>query len=291
MSNAMMDTLATDFRILGRVMQETWGGLRRTGWMNLVIVITMASILSIFGTLFAFIIESHLFLENIGSGMEISVYAKDRVDVAELQDNIEKMPYVQDVTLISKQKAWEDMKSNYQIPDIDNPLPDTLHVKISDHNFIESSAEQIREMPGVENVNYAQKVLEKLNSLSKVFSLVGMAVAIFFGVLTVFVISNTIHLLIEARQREIEILRMMGVGNWYIRLPFLFQGALYGFVGAFVAYLPLRVAEYYINQFFQMFQFSTSDYSLGVVFIVLLLLGAIVGAGGSALSVHRFLKI
>ena len=59
----MMD-IRTEFRIFTRILQETLGGIKRTSWMNVVIVITMASILSIFGTLFAFVIETQLFLEN-----------------------------------------------------------------------------------------------------------------------------------------------------------------------------------------------------------------------------------
>lgn len=111
------------------------------------------------------------------------------------------------------------------------------------------------------------------------------------GTLTFFIISNTIHLLIQARGREIEIMRMMGVGNWYIRLPFLIQGALYGLGGAFIAYIPLSIVEHYLSQFFSYFQFSSSNYSLSVVFLIMLLMGIIVGGGGAATSTHKYLKI
>ena len=62
MTAPLMDNVATELRISGRLLQETWGGLKRTGWMNLVIIITMASILSIFGTLSAFMLETQLFV-------------------------------------------------------------------------------------------------------------------------------------------------------------------------------------------------------------------------------------
>jgi cell division transport system permease protein len=120
---------------------------------------------------------------------------------------------------------------------------------------------------------------------------VGLVVSIFLGTLTFFIISNTIHLLIQARGREIEIMRMMGVGNWYIRLPFLLQGAAYGLVGALIAYVPLSVVEHYISLFFNYFQFSTQNYSLGVVFLVLVLMGMMVGGGGAAASTHKYLRI
>lgn len=286
----VMDSVATELRILGRILQETMGGLRRTGWMNVVIIVTMASILSIFGTLFAFVLETQLFVENIGSALKISVYAKTDADVNVLQSQIEGIAHVKSVDVVTKNEAWQQMKQNYQVPDIQNPLPDTLHVQMDEKRFIEPTVEQLRRMDGVEEINYAKSVLEKLNDAAKITSLVGTAVSIFLGVLTLFIISNTIHLLIQARSREIEILRMMGVGNWYIRLPFLFQGAFYGFIGAFIAYVPLNIAEHYINLLFQYFQFSTSSYSTGVVSLLLLMMGIVVGAGGAAMSVHRYLK-
>ena len=289
--NYVMENIATEMRIMGRIMQETGGGLQRTGWMNLIIIVTMASILSIFGTLFVSVIETQLFLDNIGAGMKISVYAKPDADIDDIQSTIQSLPGVQKVDLVTKDAAWEDMKRQYKVPNIKNPLPDTFHVQVAREGEIESTAEKIKAMNGVEDVNYAKLVLQKLNQVSRISSMVGLAISIFFGTLTLFIISNTIHLLIKARQQEIEILRMMGVGNWYIRLPFLFQGGVYGLLGALIAYLPISVAQHFIGQMFEYFQFNTSDYSLSVVFTTLLIIGICMGAGAAAVSIHHYLKV
>lgn len=293
MSSHFMDNVASEIRIVGRIFQETWGGMKRTGWMNLIIVVTMASILSIFGTLSTFVLETQLFVENIGSALKISVYAKDSANVSHLQAEITQLPTVKGVELITKEQAWNDMKKDLPVSDMiaKNPLPNTFHVQVKDQAEIKPTVERLKAMEGVEAVNYAKSVLEKLQGLSRITSFVGLVVSIFLGTLTFFIISNTIHLLIEARGREIEIMRMMGVGNWYIRLPFLLQGGAYGLAGAFIAYMPLNFVENYINQLFSYFQFSTSSYSVGVVFIVLVLMGIIVGAGGAATSTHKYLKI
>lgn len=291
MANLVMDNFATDLRILKRILQETAGGVRRTGWMNLVIVVTMASILTIFGVLFSFVIEAQLFVDNIGTGLKVSVYAKDGTDIDGLRDRVGQLPHVKHIEVVSKTQAWEDMKKNYQVPDIENPLPDTLHVQLKDQRHIEDTVTTLRAMSEVEEVNYAKNVINRLKDVSKYTFFTGFAVSLFFGILTLFVISNTIHLLIQARSREIEILRMMGVGNWYIRLPFLFQGAVYGLAGALIAYFPLLIAEGYISQLFQYFQFSTNSYSLSIVSTLLLLMGIVVGAGGAAMSVHRYLRV
>lgn len=291
MSSMFMDSVATEFRITGRVLQETFGGMRRTGWMNLIIIITMASILSIFGTLSAFVLETQLFVENIGSALKISVYAKDDADVRDLQAAISRIQTVKGIELVTREQAWEEMKQSYQVPDIKNPLPNTFHVSVRQQEDIEATVSALKTLPGVEEVNYAKSILQKLKGISRATSVVGLAISIFLGTLTFFIISNTIHLLIQARGREIEIMRMMGVGNWYIRLPFLLQGAAYGLAGAFIAYVPLSIAEHYIHQLFSYFQFSTSSYSQGVVFIILILMGVLVGTGGAFASTRKYLRI
>jgi len=285
------DTIATELRIAGRIFEETFGGFKRSGWMNLVIVVTMAAILSIFGTLFAFIIETQLFFSHIGTGFEVSVYLQNGANLSEVSDRIHRLPYVKHIELIPKQKAWEEMKKTLEVPNIENPLPDTIHVKVASQEFVDDAVAALRQINGVEKVNFAQEFLKKLKNISNVVSVVGMVIAVFLGLMTMFVISNTIHLLIEARSREIEILRMMGVGNWYIRLPFLFQGGAYGLVGALIAYIPLSVAVFYTGKFFESFHFSTSGYSLGIVSLVLILMGIIVGAGGAFNSIHKYLRI
>jgi cell division transport system permease protein len=293
MTAPLMDNVATELRISGRLLQETLGGLKRTGWMNLVIVITMASILSIFGTLSAFMLETQLFVQNIGSALKISVYLKDGASPSEMQAVIGRMPTVKSIELTTKEQAWADMKRELPVSTMitNNPLPDTLHVQVKNQEQIQPTVDRLKTLSGVEAVNYAKSVLRKLQSVSRITSLVGLAVSIFLGTLTFFIISNTIHLLIQARGREIEIMRMMGVGNWYIRLPFLLQGALYGLAGAFIAYVPLSIVEHYLSQFFSYFQFSSSNYSLSVVFLVMLLMGVLVGGGGAATSTHKYLKI
>ncbi len=291
MSSHFMDNVATEFRITGRIFQETLGGIKRTGWMNLIIVVTMASILSIFGTLSVFVLETQLFVENIGSALKISVYAKDSASVNELQARMLALPTVKAVEVIPKEKAWTDMKKQYQVPDIQNPLPNTFHVQVKGQDEIRPTVEKLKALPGVEEVTFAKSVLDKLQNISRLTSFIGLAVSLFLGTLTFFIISNTIHLLIEARSREIEIMRMMGVGNWYIRLPFLMQGAVYGLVGALIATVPLSVVEHYLGLLFNYFQFSTSNYSLSVVFLVLVLMGIVVGGGGAATSTHKYLKI
>ncbi len=290
MSN-LLDTLTTELRITGRLFRETFLGLKRTGWMNLVIVITMASILSIFGVVMAIVIETGVLVRTLGTELEISAYVKEGIDPLAVRNKLLTLPHVRKITVVSKEKAWFDMQQEYPMPDIENPLPDTIHVQMANESFIPETVQKMREYPEITLVQYAKKVLDKIRGITRGTSLVGILVSIFLGALTLFIISNTIHLLIEAKSREIEILRMMGVGNWYIRLPFLLQGGLYGLVGAAIAYLPMSIAVYYLNILFDYLGFQANDLTTAYVLIVLFLMGILVGAGGAAMAVRKYLHV
>jgi cell division transport system permease protein len=287
----IVGSLTTELRITGRIFRETVMGLKRTGWMNVIIVITMASILSIFGVVMAIIMEMGVLIHNVGTELEISAYLKDQSDAADIRTEVLKLPHIKKITLISKEKAWNDMQKDYPLPDIENPLPDTIHLQMTSENYIPATVEKLRTMGGIESVQYAKQILDKVRSITQGATIVGIAVSFFLGVLTLFIISNTIHLLIQGKSREIEILRMMGVGNWYIRLPFLIQGAVYGLAGSLISALPLSIAVFYITRFFDYLGFTTNEMTTNYVFLILLLMGILVGSGGASLAIRKYLEI
>jgi cell division transport system permease protein len=288
---SLVAALSTEMRVFGRILQETMGNVRRTGWMNIIIVVTMASILSIFGIVLSVLLETQFVVNTMGTGLRISVYVADDGNANELMDKIEVLNGVKDVAFISKDEAWTDMQQSYQTPEIPNPLPDTLHIQAENQQVIEPLARAIGQMDGVEKVGYPKKVLKKLEKIGQIVSAMGLAASIFLGLLTLFVISNTVHLLIEGKSREIEILRMMGVGNWYIKLPFLFQGSFYGLMGAVMAFVPLAYSRQYLQDLLQNIQLGASSNNVQYVFWILLLMGVLVGGGGAFMSVRKYLNV
>jgi cell division transport system permease protein len=287
----VLGSLTTELRITGHLFRETTLGIKRTGWMNLVIVMTMASILSIFGILMAVLFQMGSLIHTLGSELEISVYVRDGVNPRVVRDEIYNMPNVKKIELISKEKAWADWQKENPLPEIQNPLPDTIHIQMSDVNRIPETVDKLKRSPNIIAVQYAKKVLDKVRGITQGASVVGFVVSLFLGTLTLFIISNTIHLLIQAKSREIEILRMMGVGNWFIRMPFLLQGGVYGLGGALIAYFPLSIAVYYLNLFFSYLGFENNELTLGTVVILLILMGAVVGGGGAAFAVRKYLHV
>ncbi|OGI19222.1 MAG: hypothetical protein A2287_01475 [Candidatus Melainabacteria bacterium RIFOXYA12_FULL_32_12] len=284
-------SIATELRIIFRIIIETFRGLSRTGLMNLVIIGTMAAILSIFGCMFKTSLGISSFIQVLGSALEISVYLKPNSNPEIISQEVFKINNVKNVKIITKDKAWEDLKSQMDVPDISNPLPDTLHVKVAKQDKVDNIVNQIKQVKGVEGVQYAQQLAVKLQKVNDITNIATFIVLLFLGGLTLFIISNTIHLVIQARKQEIEIMRMMGVSNWYIRAPYILQGALYGFMGAVISIIPLNILQSYLDKFFNFFQVSVSDVSSNMVTLSVLMMGIIVGAGGSIISIRKYLRV
>lgn len=285
--------ILTEFRILHRLIGETYKGLSRTDLMNIIIIGTMAAILSIFGCMFRTSLGISNFVQNLGSEMEISVYLKNGADAQVVSKSIaNKIAYIKEVRIIPKEKAWSDLKKQMNVPNIKNPLPDTLRIKVNSNKHIDYIVSRIKKTNGVEGIQYAQQLARKIQTIADITKIAAIVILICLGSLTLFIISNTIQLVIQARKQEIEILRMMGVSNWYIKSPYIMQGAFYGLSGAVISLVPLYIAEGYLNKFFNFFQVgNTSGINTNVVVLTLLMMGILVGAAGSIISVKKYLKV
>lgn len=283
--------IATELRIIFRVISETLKGINRTGLMNFVIVGTMAAILGIFGCMFRTSLSISSFVHQLGSSLEVSVYLKPGYNPQNMTQKILKKSGVSSVEIITKEKAWTDLKKQMDVPDIKNPLPDTLRVKIASQKDINYLTNYLKQADGVEGIQYPKQLANKVQHINNITNIATIVVLIFLGGVTLFIISNTIHLVIQSRKQEIEIMRMMGVGNWYIKSPYILQGAFYGFCGALISLIPINILNMYLKQFLNFFQVAAPTMSSNIVILSVLMMGILVGAGGSIISVRKYLKI
>lgn len=281
----------TELRIVYRIMMETVFDIRRTGIVNLVIVTTIAAILTIFGALFRTTLSISAFAHELGSVLEISVYLKPSADARVVSKKINKFEHVQKVSIISKEKSWSDLRREIDIPDIDNPLPDTLHVKVDKPENINPVFAKIKKLSVVADMSYAQELAKKIQFLNHVINTTTVLVMIIVAILTMTIINNTIQLVIQSRKDEIEIMRLMGVSNWYIKIPLIMQGALYGFFGAAVALIPLNIVQNMLNNVHKFFLIPSPLFAGNIVIAVMFFLGIAFGAGGSFLSIKKHLQV
>lgn len=278
-------------RIAYRIVMEAVNDIKRTGIINLVIITTMAAILTLFGVLFRFTLSLSTFANELGNVLEISVYLKSNASASIVKDRIKDIKHVKTVTLKTKEESWNSLKQELGLHDISNPLPDTLRVKVDKPDNISEVFNQIKTISGVEDMGYAKELAKKMQVLTNVVNTTMVFVIIISAALTITIINNTIQLVIQSRKEEIEIMRLMGVSNWYIKTPLIMQGAFYGFVSSVIAVLPLNCIQGLLINVHKFFLIPTPAYAQNIVIITLLIIGTAFGAIGSFLSIKKHLQV
>ena len=282
----------TELRIVYRLTMETLNDIKRTGWaVNIIIITTMAAILTIFGVLFRTAISVSSFAHELGNVLEISVYLRPSADANTVSKRIKKIEHVENVKIIAKETSWRDLKREVDLPEIDNPLPDTLHVKVDKPQNINYVFNQIKPLSVVEDMSYAQDLAKKIQLLNQVVNTTTILVVIIVAILTITIINNTIQLVIQSRKEEIEIMRLMGVSNWYIKIPLIAQGAFYGFLGSIFALVPLNLVQAKLSIVHNFFSIPSPLFAGNIVATIMFFFAIIFGAGGSFLSIKKHLQV
>lgn len=284
-------------RVLQRVVVETTMGIKRSGWSNWLVISILAIALTIFGGILQLTMSIKDVVASWGSQLEISAYLKDGVNPNDVARSVSQIPEVQVVEIVPKDVAWQEMQTNFKVASISNPLPNTLHVKLSNVEAVENTAARLKSLTGVEHIRYPLKVARNLNRFRQFLEISGAVITAALAAATLTVIGNTIHLVIQGKQCEIEILSLMGVSPWYIKGPLILQGAAYGCGAALLAAGFLCGLHIYIDPYIhgQLLSFLPSSpdtgTSMGSTFFVILLLGVAVGAFGGAWTSGRYIKI
>ena len=213
--------------------------------------------------------------------------------------DIAAFPEVQDVSYVTEEQALERARAELvEFRDAyrdlaTNPLPASIEVRLEegfrDAETVERVAERIRGFGFVDDVRYGRDWVQRLDQLRNVTGIVGLVIGLAFAGVAVVIIGVTIRLTILQRAREIAIMRLVGATNWFIRGPFLLDGALKGLFGGFLSLL-LCYAGY------RLFRDSAGGPFAGLIFfrpehmVVILIFGVLLGLAGSLVSVGRHLR-
>lgn len=213
--------------------------------------------------------------------------------------DIAAFPEVQDVQIVTEAQAlararaelveFRDAYRDLQT----NPLPASIEVRLRegfrDAATVELVAERIRGFAFVDDVRFGREWVQRLDQLRNVTGIVGLVIGLAFAAVAVVIIGVTIRITILQRAREISIMRLVGATNWFVRGPFLLEGALKGLLGGLLS-LVLCYAGY------RLFRDSAGGAFSGLIFFqpeqmgVLIVFGILLGLGASLVSVGRHLR-
>ena len=286
-------------------LREAWTSLLRNSWLSVASVGTIIISLLILGSSLLLVLNVSYLTATVESSLEITVFLADGLkqnQMDQIAEEIKFIPGVTTVQFVSRTQALEELRTSFgERADIlsgldnDNPLPDSFRVKTRQADQVPAVAKQLGNISGAEQVRYGQGVVEKLLSLTHWVRLWGSITIVLLGLAAVFLISTSIRMSLFARRREIGIMKMLGATNFFVRMPFMLEGMLLGLVGALVAaliinfgYLSLLSKVIVSLPFIQLISDPVTLYR---VLGGMLGLGFIIGALGSALSLHRFLRV
>ena len=292
-------------RTLEYFVKEAAISLKRNNLMSFASITTVAISLLILGLFLIMVMNLNNMAAHLESQVQINVYLEDNLSEAEryeIGNNIKKIKGVEEITFVTKDEAIERFRERlgeqkYLLDALDdaNPLPYSYEVKLTLPEQVKSAAAEIAEYPGVKTAKFGQEAIEQLFKLTHMIRVFGVVLILFLVFATLFIISNTIRLTVFARRKEIGIMKYVGATDWFIRWPFIMEGMALGFGGALIATLVLRTSYSAItNQIYQSFMFLPliPQYPfLNNLTILLIVLGMIIGALGSAISLKKFMKV
>ena len=283
-----------------RMFYETFQDIWRGGWSNAVAISILTSVLAIFGFVLQVSFGLNLIGQKLSDQMEFSVYLSNDTDPKNIAFKIGKIPYVKRVEVIDRDVAWYEFKKNFTVSeDFQNPLPNTVHVRVSKPEYLKPAIHLVKKTEGVIDINYAPGVLGFINKFKTLLQIVGTIITLLLAFVTIVITSNTIQLVIHSRQNEIEVLRLMGVEDWYIKGPLILQGIFYAVISATLAIVPLHILQSFLWETAQNLIGSVLPtglpkyYSENIfqIYFILLMVGIIVSGTGCFWSAKKYLKI
>ncbi len=292
---------------LSVVVAEAWRSLTASLSTTLASALTVLIGMFLVGLLIGLGTWARSWSEHAKSQLDINVYlctpSKCDAEVTTAQKNavrimLQNDPRVDSVEYISKAQGLEIMKKKQPelVGDLPgNPLPDAFKVHPKHGEDVVAIANSLEPLPpGVENVNFGKKTATRILRVAHIFEVLSaLAILILLGAATV-LIGNTIRLSIFARRREIEVMKLVGASNWFVRGPFVVEGLLTGLIGAAAAIvllflgkelvLPATIGRLDAGKDVNAIAFEYTA-------LMLLLLGLVLGAAGSTITMRRFLRV
>lgn len=284
----------------------------RNGWLSFVTSLVLSLTLVIISIFVIFNIVINYTAQNLESKIDISVYFYDSTteeQVKVIEKQLSARDDVSEVNYISKEKALEIWKSRpldervkNLITEDDNPLPRSIEITATDPDHLENIAhylgrEEYKDL--VRKVDYQENkdIIKKLNNVISFARKVGIIASSIFIIISILVILNTIKLNIITRKDEIEIMRLVGANNLFIRIPFVVESVLYAILASIISLIIISVGinilTPIVNQYLGDMSINFSQFFTSNIWIIIglqLVVAILISVICSFISIQKYLK-
>ena len=295
-------------RSIRYTLKESMKNLWRNRLMSLASMSSVAATLLILGIIFILIVNINSLAQGAKEQFDaVQVYLKDDLETSGIEaigQEIYALEGVREVVFETKEDAMEKMKAQWQengylLDGLEtNPLPDSFIITLNDIGFANYVVRNIEKIEGVEEVKYYQEIIERMMNIADMIRTVGLVVMFTLVALSTFIINNTVKLAVNARRREINIMKYVGATNWFVRWPFLVEGTVLGLLGALVSAGVIYALYQYLHTVLSsQFYVLIAAYLVSVesVMVDIMILFVVIGSGigilGSILSMKKYLNV
>ena len=231
-------------------------------------------------------------VDSVGKTNETTVYIKDGASDLEavyIGKNLEKLDNITSVRFYPKEDAINQFKDSLpeavfeNVNGDNNPLPDAYIIAMDDLSKYDQTIDAILKVDGVDSINNRSELARKLTDISNLVSYISLAIVVALTIISLFIIANTIRTTMYSRRFEISIMKSVGATNAFVRLPFVVEGMVLGFISAIICtgvlYVVYEGVMSAVNSFVKISTIPFSDVYLqvGGIFIVA---GVVIGAFG-----------
>lgn len=296
------------FRILGRSIRDAFKSVGRNFSLSLASISCIVITLIIVGISLIVSYNVDNFSQELKEDLTIIAFVSNDADeytLEKLKLDISEISNVETVIFKSKteikeemmaeDEAFENAMSNWD--DEENPLQNTYMIKVNDIEKITETATAISNLDSIDVVKYGEGMVDQLVTMFKGAERISIIAVIALVLMTMFLIVNTIKLTIFSRKREISIMRLVGASNFAIKLPFVVEGMILGFIGSIIPVCVMIYGYYALYNYFggriftDLIKLVSPEPFIYIASLIVIGIGILVGMLGSGRAVKKYLKV
>ena len=290
---------------------EAFRSIRANAAVSVAATVTVLIAVFILGAFIPSFLYVQSTVDSQKQKVDIDVFISDSATVPQVEGlrtqlaALQNQGQIRSFTYVSKDDALKELRGRLKDPSIlqelpSNPLPAKFNVKPANPDNAQAIIDSVAGGPAIDaqlGISYGKETADKLLSVARFIQWAGLGLISILLVASILLIGNTIRLSIFARRREVEVMKLVGATNWFIRWPFVIEGIICGLIGAVLAVallwaVKVGVVDTWIhdaNSALTRDQATTIGFP--VLGLILVGAGALVGALGSGITLRRFLKV